>query len=599
VELVSKEVFMYVHRSWILCVLVVLSLWQPLPAQAQSHCFAETSFCIEGRIREFWEQQGGLTVFGYPISEQREEWIEGKAVQVQWFERNRLELHPENARPYDVLLGRLGADRLEQLNRNWYEFEQGSAGAGCRFFAETGHSICGDILRMWNSYGLEFDGRAGKSEAENLALFGLPLSEPQLEQTPNGEFMVQWFERARFELHPELAPPYNVQLGLLGNELASNAAAPSEPDPTVIDVPRVPDTSIEWGRAYTATSRRIRSFYPQVVVDSNNNSHVIYANGEGQLMYTNTIGGGSFGTHLPIDTGLGANNDPYFGLALGPNNTLHAAYIKLGGDRQVYYRVATIDGDKVNWAPAQRISEAQRPFAAQIAVDAQGNAHIAWIDRHCNTYNVFYRQRRVDTSLSDIEHPVPTCSYQNRPQLTTTLNGAVHLVFQHDRDIEYARRDAVGWHHENIANSRRTSSYNPSITSDGSALYVAWEEADNNHDILFRRSNDGGQSWQTIRDLSGSESYASYPNLFYNPASQRVYAVWSDVKNFNHNDPYVVFASYNVNDDTYTPAQRLAQQDGRAMHPSVAAGPNIVSVVWQFLGNSNWQLYHITGTITQ
>jgi hypothetical protein len=30
---------------------------------------------------------------------------------------------------------------------------------------------------------------------------------------------VQWFERARFELHPENQPPYNVLFGLLGNEV--------------------------------------------------------------------------------------------------------------------------------------------------------------------------------------------------------------------------------------------------------------------------------------------------------------------------------------------------------------------------------------------
>ena len=33
------------------------------------------------------------------------------------------------------------------------------------------------------------------------------------------ERQVQWFERARFELHPQNAPPYNVLLGLLGNEI--------------------------------------------------------------------------------------------------------------------------------------------------------------------------------------------------------------------------------------------------------------------------------------------------------------------------------------------------------------------------------------------
>ncbi len=78
-------------------------------AQDDRHCFPETGFCIAGRIRAFWEQNGGLPVFGFPIAPQQEQVIEGQPFQVQWFERNRLELHPENAPPYDVLLGRLGA----------------------------------------------------------------------------------------------------------------------------------------------------------------------------------------------------------------------------------------------------------------------------------------------------------------------------------------------------------------------------------------------------------------------------------------------------------------------------------------------------------
>ncbi len=88
--------------------------WPPrlVPARAAARCFPETGQCIDGRIREFWEQNGGLPVFGFPVAPQREEQVEGRPVQVQWFERNRLELHPENPRPYDVLLGRLGADRL-------------------------------------------------------------------------------------------------------------------------------------------------------------------------------------------------------------------------------------------------------------------------------------------------------------------------------------------------------------------------------------------------------------------------------------------------------------------------------------------------------
>lgn len=208
-------------------------------AQSDQRCFAETNQCISGRIREFWEQNDGLAVFGFPTTELREEVIEGKAVQVQWFERNRLELHPENPRPYDVLLGRLGVDRLAQQGKDWFSFPKGGEQPGCRYFAETSHSLCGAFLEYFRSHGLDL-GQPGVSEAESLALFGMPISEATIEQSPTDgqSYLTQHFERARFEFHPENQPPYNVLLGLLGNEIRDAAAAPAPtPEPEVVVTP--------------------------------------------------------------------------------------------------------------------------------------------------------------------------------------------------------------------------------------------------------------------------------------------------------------------------------------------------------------------------
>src|SRR5215213_2876530 len=211
--------------SFALGIAVLLSIAGVNSAQAQQdeRCFTETGFCISGRIREFWEQNGGLTVFGLPLAPQQQTTLEGQTFQVQLFERARLELHPENTKPYDVLLGRLGVDRLTQQGRDWFTFPKTEAQTDCRFFAETGHNVCGAILAAWRASGLEFDGKQGKSEAESLALFGLPVSDAQTETIEGKEYQVQWFERARFELHPENQLPYNVLLGRLGAEVNSGS----------------------------------------------------------------------------------------------------------------------------------------------------------------------------------------------------------------------------------------------------------------------------------------------------------------------------------------------------------------------------------------
>jgi len=78
--------------------------------------FPETEHKLGGAFRKFWEETGGLPVYGYPISEEFEEVspTNGQTYLVQYFERNRFELHPEHeGTPYLVQMGLLGANLLK------------------------------------------------------------------------------------------------------------------------------------------------------------------------------------------------------------------------------------------------------------------------------------------------------------------------------------------------------------------------------------------------------------------------------------------------------------------------------------------------------
>lgn len=205
-------------------------------AQDARRCFDTPGItqCIEGRFREFWEQNGGLPVFGYPITPATMESTADGTFLTQYFERNRFELHPEKARPYDVLLGRLGDDRLRQQSRDWHTFAPGKSTEGCLFFQETGHNVCdlaGGIgfKNYWENHGLQ-DPALGKFQ-RSLALFGLPLSEVVVETNVAGDtVLTQWFERARFEYHLDKPREFAVLLGLLGGETRT---APAQPAPVL------------------------------------------------------------------------------------------------------------------------------------------------------------------------------------------------------------------------------------------------------------------------------------------------------------------------------------------------------------------------------
>ncbi|MCG8349480.1 MAG: S8 family peptidase [Chloroflexales bacterium] len=190
----------------------------PFASTVEQVYFPETQHSLRGEFKRYWERNGGLPIFGYPISEEfLERSSDGVNHVVQYFERYRFEFHAESPYPYNVQLGRLGDAVLQLQGRNWFTFPKGGAQSGCLFFDGTGHSICEPFLSYWRSSGLEFDGRAGRSFSESLALFGQPLSTQQVEEVAPGVFVtVQWFERVRLEDHGS----GGVLLGLLSDELA-------------------------------------------------------------------------------------------------------------------------------------------------------------------------------------------------------------------------------------------------------------------------------------------------------------------------------------------------------------------------------------------
>ncbi len=196
---------------------VVARQAQPLPntgVESKPLTFAETGYGLDGDFLRYWQANGGLEVFGMPLSSASQ--ANGRVSQV--LERARFELHAENAAPYNVLLSRVGVEALAQQGRDWQSFAKATPDAA-HYFAETGHAIAPEFFDYWSKHGLEF-GDAGVTFRESLALFGYPISGAQLETNSSGHrVLTQWFERARFELHPGNPAAHRVLLGRLGAEV--------------------------------------------------------------------------------------------------------------------------------------------------------------------------------------------------------------------------------------------------------------------------------------------------------------------------------------------------------------------------------------------
>ena len=87
--------------------------FQPAGAGSSPNCtyYQQTSHWLCSGFREYWTGHGGLAIFGYPISEEFTDPATG--LTVQYFERQRLEFHPENPPAWQVEGGLVGAQLLQ------------------------------------------------------------------------------------------------------------------------------------------------------------------------------------------------------------------------------------------------------------------------------------------------------------------------------------------------------------------------------------------------------------------------------------------------------------------------------------------------------
>ncbi len=211
----------------VVVVMVAAMLSAPVSrVSAAQDYYVEKGHYLFGQFRDYWNGNGGIDRFGFPITKVVNATSEnGQMYPTQYLERAVFEEHPENTgTKFEVLGRRLAALQTADRQKSDANFAKIADPKDSKrvFFPETGHTIGGTdagtaaIRAYWDA--------AGNGDPQrSILIFGFPISEPFDEinaPPPAGDGMmhrVQYFERYRIEYHPEMKDPrYQVLLGLLG-----------------------------------------------------------------------------------------------------------------------------------------------------------------------------------------------------------------------------------------------------------------------------------------------------------------------------------------------------------------------------------------------
>jgi len=240
---------------WILAMGLVVVLLLPGAvtgsSQPEAECeyFSETGHWVCGEFLDFFHTRGGLELFGYPLTEAFDDPMHG-GLRVQYFQRARMEWHPSKPSPHKVLLGLLVDELAYDFPRAEQEQVSMASGPLHHYFPETQHVVSFAFLDYFRKQG-------------GVDIFGYPRSEFMYE---SGR-IVQYFQRARMEWHPESRGGPQMRLANLGEVYIEEFGLPGDYDDPVPPAAR-PDETVSGAYDFNQGDARLGGVATRLNLDA-------------------------------------------------------------------------------------------------------------------------------------------------------------------------------------------------------------------------------------------------------------------------------------------------------------------------------------------
>jgi hypothetical protein len=220
--------------------------------------------------------------------------------------------------------------------------------------------------------------------------------------------------------------------------------------------------------------------------------------------------------------------------------------------------------------------------APQVAASG-ANVYVVWDNGDSITF------RRSTDGGANFETPLNLFPTGLLPQLALS-GSSVFLVWESrasPSDVFFARSTDGGITFGPAVNlsANASSSHLPQLAVSGPNVFVAWiDDAPGNPNIFFRRSADGGGTFEAVQNLSNTVGNALYPRVAV--SGSRIYVVWQDCNPLCFTPVDVFFRSSSDGGATFNSVLNLSEDGGSAL-PELAVSTANVYVIWKnFLAGS-------------
>ncbi len=266
------------------------------------------------------------------------------------------------------------------------------------------------------------------------------------------------------------------------------------------------------------------------------------------------------------------------------------------GNWEVYYKRSTDGG--INWSPDTRFTiMAETSSGSSIAVSGT-NVHVVWNDNRNGNLETYYR-RSIDGGTSweaDVRLTEdPTLSYAS----VIALSGSyVHVAWIDcpsggERKIHYKHStdEGISWEEDMQLTNENEYSLNPSIATSGTNVHVVWNGSRNgNEGIIYKRSMDGGISWEPDIQLTDDTFESQLPSIAVSGST--VHVAWIDNRDTDWG--YEIYYKHSLDGGVSWSEDIQLTNDGysTSMCPNLTVSGPVVHMVWEDDREGNYNIYY-------
>ena len=277
----------------------------------------------------------------------------------------------------------------------------------------------------------------------------------------------------------------------------------------------------------------------------------------------------------------------------GSGSYVHIVWLDTrDGNWEIYYKNSPDGGN--TWGNDIKLTDNPYDSYAPVVFARGSYVHVIWVDRRDGNDEIYYKRSKDNGITWEPDKRLTNNPFTSTNPSLWVSDTTLYIVWQENRDgnweiyFKKSTDNGTTWGPDIRLTINPNNSLYPSISASYQNIHVVWvDNRDGNSEIYYKRSNDGGNSWGSDTRLTNNPQESFYPSVF--AWGLNVHLVWTDERDGNRE----IYYKRSINGGTtWEPDLRLTDNVNVSQRPSIFVSGSNVHIVWMDDRDGNWEIYY-------